>query len=44
MFFHIDNGKLLKKYESTSTKIEDLKNIGLNVLAVYDDRHKKNKI
>ena len=44
MFFHIDNEKLLEKYEAIWTKIEDLKNIELNALPVYDGRCIKTKI
>ena len=36
----IDN----EKYESIWTKIEDLKDIELNTLPVYDDRYLKTKI
>ena len=42
--FRIDDEKLLKKYKAISTKIEDLKNIKLNALPVYDDRYIKTKI
>ena len=44
MSLHIDDGKLLKKYEAIRTKIEGLKNIELNGLPVYDDRYIKTKI
>ena len=44
MSFLIDDDKLLEKYKAISTKIEDLKDIELNVLPVYDDRYIKNKI
>ena len=44
MFFRTDNEKLLKNYKAIWTKIEDLKNIELNALTVYDDRYKKTKI
>ena len=37
MSFHIDHKKLLEKCKATWTKIEDLKNIELNALPVYDD-------
>ena len=30
-----------KKYKTVSTKTEDLKNIELNALSVYDDRYIK---
>ena len=36
--------KLLEKYEIIWTKIENLKDIELNALIVYDDRHIKTKI
>ena len=39
-----DDNKLLKKYKTISTKIEDLKNIELNNLLVCDDRYLKTKI
>ena len=35
---------LLEKYKAIYTKIEDLKNIELNTLPVYDDRYIKTKI
>ena len=38
MSFCIDDEKLLEKYKTIWTKIEDLKNIKLNALLVYDDR------
>ena len=38
MPFRIDDDKLLEKYKATWNKIEDLKNIQLNALAVYDDK------
>ena len=45
MSFHVDDGKLLEKYKTIWTNIEDLQNIELNVvLPVYDDRNIKNKI
>ena len=43
MSFRIDDEKLLEKYKAISTKIEDLRNIELNVLQVYDDRYIKTK-
>ena len=43
MPFLIDE-KLLEKYKAIWTKIEDLKNIRLNPLPVYDDRYMKTKI
>ena len=36
--------KLLEKYKAIWTKIEDLKNIELDALPVYDNRHIKTKI
>ena len=44
MSFHTDHQKLFEKSKSTWTKIEDLKNIELNVLPVYGDRYIKTKI
>ena len=44
MSFRIDDEKLLEKYKAIGTKIEDLKNIRLNTLLVYDDRYIKSKI
>ena len=44
MSFRIDNEKLLEKYKAIWTKIEDLKNIELNALPVYDDKYIKTKI
>ena len=44
MSFRIDDEKLLEKYKATWTKIEDLKNIELNALPVYDKRYIKTKI
>ena len=41
MSFHIDDDKLLKKYKTIWAKIEDLKNLELNALLVYDDRYTK---
>ena len=38
MSFRTDNEKLLEKYKAIWTKIEDLKNIKLNALSVFDDR------
>ena len=43
MSFQIDNEKLLGKYKSIWTMIEDLKNIKLNALPVYDDKLMKTK-
>ena len=44
MSFRIDDEKLLEKYKAIWIKIEDLKNIKLNVLPVYNDRYIKTKI
>ena len=44
MSFCIDDEKLLEKYEAIQAKIEDLINIELNTLPVYDDRYIKTKI
>ena len=35
----MDDKKRLEKYKATWTKIEDLKNIELYALLVYDDRY-----
>ena len=40
----IDDENLLEEYKAIWTKIEDLKNIQLNALPVYDDRYIKTKI
>ena len=37
MSFRIDDEKLLEKYKTIWTKIEDIKNIELNALTIYDD-------
>ena len=42
--FRIDNEKLLEKYKAIWTEIENLKNIEINALPVYDDRYMKTKI
>ena len=39
--FRINDEKLLGKYNTIWTKIEDLKNIELNALPVYEDRYIK---
>ena len=44
MSFRIDDEKLLETYKAILTKIEDLKNIKLNALPLYDDRYIKSKI
>ena len=43
MSFPINDKKLLEKYKTIWIKIEDLKNIELNALPVYDDRYIKIK-
>ena len=44
IFFSIYDENLLKIYKTIWTKIQDLKNIELNALPVYDDRYVKTKI
>ena len=44
MSVHIINEKLSKKHNAIWTKIEDLKDIKLNALPVFDDRYIKTKI
>ena len=44
MSSRIHDEKLLEKCKAIWTKIEDLKNIELNALPVYDDRYIKTKI
>ena len=44
MSFRVDDEKLLEKYKAIWTKVEDLTNIELNALPVYDDRYIKTKI
>ena len=44
MSFCIDYEKLLETYKVFWTRIEDLKNIKLNSLRIYDDRYIKTKI
>ena len=39
MSFHIDHDTLMEKYKPIWTKIEDLKDIELNALPLYDDRY-----
>ena len=41
MSFRIDDDKLLVKYKTIWTKIEDSLNVKLNVLPVHDDIYKK---
>ena len=43
MSLRIDDEKLLEKYKTIWTKIENLKNIKLNALPVNDDRYIKTK-
>ena len=40
----IDDDKLLEKYKTIWTNIEDLKNIEFNTLPVYNNIYMKNKI
>ena len=42
--FRIDDEKVFEKYKVIWTKIENLKNIELNALPVYDDRYMKTEI
>ena len=44
MSFCESNEKLLEKYKGTWTKIEDLKDIELDALPVYDNKYIKSKI
>ena len=44
MIFCVDDEELLGKYKATWTKIENLRNIKLNTLKVYDDRDIKTRI
>ena len=44
MSFRMDDENLLEKYKVIRTKVEDLQNIKLNALPVYDDRYIKTKI
>ena len=41
MSFHIHDEKLLQKCKAIWTKIEDLKNIKLKALPIYDDKYQK---
>ena len=41
---HLNYEKPLEKYKAVLTKIEDVKNIELNALPVYNDRSIKTKI
>ena len=44
MSSRVDGDKLLEKYKAIWTKIENLQNIKLNAIQVYDDRYIKTKI
>ena len=44
LYFRIDDEKLLEKYKTIWNETEDLKNIDLNALPVYDDRYIKTNI
>ena len=44
MSFRKDDKKLLEKSKTIWTKIENLRNIDLNLLPVYNDRYIKAKI
>ena len=44
MSFRIENEKILEKYKAISSKIENLKNIELIAMPVYDDKYIKTKI
>ena len=44
MTFRVDDEKLLEKYKAVQAKIEDLKNIELNALPVYNHKYIKTKI
>ena len=44
MSFRIDDERVLEKYKAIWTKIDDLKNIKLNALPVYDYKYIKTKI
>ena len=44
MSLHIDDDKLLEKYKTVQTNIQNFKNIEVIVLPVYDDRCIKTKI
>ena len=43
MSLNINRDKLLEKYKTILAKIEDLQNIELNALLIYDDRYMKLK-
>ena len=42
--FSVDDQNLLEKYKAIRTKIQDLKNIKLNALPVYEVKYIKTKI
>ena len=44
MYLCINDEKPLEKYKTIWTKIENLKNLKLNSLPIYDDRYTKTKI
>ena len=44
MSLRIDGEKLLKKYKNICTKIEDLKNTGLDALLISDNIYTKTKV
>ena len=44
MSFRVSDEKLLEIYKAIWTKTEDLKNIELSALQVYDDKYIKTKI
>ena len=44
VYFRIDDGKLLEKQKTISSKIEDLKDIEFYAFPVYNDRCMKTKI
>ena len=44
MSFRIENEKILGKYKAIWSKIENLKNIELIAMPVYDDKYIKTKI
>ena len=44
MSFRVQDQKLLEKYKAIWTKIEDFKNIQIDIMIVYNDRYIKTKI
>ena len=44
MSCRIDDEKPLEKYKTIWAKTEDLKNVELNALPIYDDRYTKTRI